>query len=165
MDKYRNFPFPVLVGNPGSDDSYRRMLAMMSRPADPVFLPVFVHEPTPIPDIDMFNHSPLVHTPIAITRSVEMGARRKPGLSNSLMLAATVALLSNSTMRETSYRITGTAGLRERLKSLEKNLQRHPGRNDIKLQIMELRNQIRDIEAQNARARQAQSKAKVKKRK
>lgn len=81
------------------------------------------------------------------------------------MLMATVALLSTRNFEDRSFRLTGTAGLKERLKSLEKNLQRNPGRNDIKLQIMELRNQIRDIEAQNAKARKAQQAVKVKKRK
>lgn len=161
MNKDENFPRTILVGLPGNDDSYRRMLALMTRPIEPVILPACLYDPTPIPtpDIDMFNHNP----PAIFAPRPDISIERSRSQASRSVLLATVALLSTRNYNEKpSFRITGTAGLKERIKSLEKTLQRNPGRNDIKLQIMELRNQIREIDAQNAKARKAQQQQKGK---
>lgn len=170
MTKELDRPFvpAICLSTYGSGHAHRLMEMMMHRP-DPVFVafpPVW--EPTPIPEPNledlMVNHiNPLFHTPAAIHRSVAIGGAVSKS-SNKLKLAMTVALLS-STTHQTHFRLTSTGGLRERVKSLEKTLQKHPGRNDIKLQIMELRNQIREIDSENAKARQAQKAAKGKQRK
>lgn len=107
--------------------------------------------------------NPLFHTPAAITRSVSEFSRRNSNSSAMTMMAValfTVTAVSN----RPNYRIVGTNGLKDRIKGLEKTLQLHPTRSDIRLEIMEIRKQIREIEAENKKAR-AVNNPKVKKRK
>lgn len=167
MTKEFDRPFaPVLcLSTHGLGHSHRLMEMMMHRP-DPLFLPAIDWNRTPLPEPNledlMVDHiNPLFHTPAAITRSIVDSARRKPQMTAMLLAVSLTAM----TARQHVRRVVGTGALRERLKSLEKNLQKHPGRNDIKLQIMELRNQIRDIESENAKARKAQKAVKGKQRK
>ena len=102
--------------------------------------------------------NPLFHTPAAITRSVTEFSRRKPSMTTTMMAVAlfTVTSVSN----RSNYRIIGTNGLKDRIKSLEKTLQLHPTRSDIRLEIMKIRTQIRDIEAENKKAVKAKQKKK-----
>lgn len=108
--------------------------------------------------------NPLFHTPAAITRSVnDMFGGRKTSSANMVAAMAVTLFTATTAPVRGSYRLKGTNGLKERVKSLEKQLQLHPTRNDIKLEIIEVRKQIRAIEAENRQAKAALNPKKKKK--
>lgn len=153
--------FCVSLSNTERD---RQMLRLLER-HEPVLLPVSVPTPTDIPDFydDMnFKDNPLYRTPPAIYCSAIPARRSNISPSLKMAIIATVFLSSGDAFPRPKLR--GTGGLKDRIKSLEKTLQKHPTRNDIKLEILELRKQIRQIDVDNKKAREA-STPKVKKRK
>lgn len=140
--------FPVLmVGLPRSHEA-DRLYELYYRQPEPIVLPMiapaFEPAPIPIPDDIMVNHiNPLFHTPAAIHRSVATRSS-KPSLSLRLALVVTLMSTTDSYSRP---QLRSTAGLKQKIKALEKTLQKHPTRTDIRLEIMEVRKQIKEIEA------------------
>lgn len=103
----------------------------------------------------MYNSEidPLVLNPAAIEWTMPRVAYKKTTII--ALLAAT--LVKHTSVSNRPNWITSTNGFKERIKGLEKTLQLHPGRSDIRLEIMEIRKQIREIEAENKKARKKAS--------
>lgn len=161
IDKDLTFPHPIMVVAPGNEGSFRFIEAMM-REQPLVLLPLYDPTPINLPIIDdiMFrDHDPMIHTPAAITRNISEFDRRK----SNTTLAMVVALTAISTnIKQSIRRTVSTLSLREEVKSLERSLQKYPHRGDLRLKITALRNQIRDIEKENAECVRAKQKAKLK---
>lgn len=151
MSEKLECPFvPVfVVSTPSGLEEGLRVMRMMDH-RDTGFITVFNHEPDPLPIPDIYDdmnfaNNPLFHTPPAIHRSAF--PERRVTISTAQIAMATVALMSGRDrwLTKPVYRSSGP--LKERVKVLEKLLQKHPNRNDAKLEILELRKQIKEIDA------------------